>query len=382
MIRKVLLILMFVIISLSPNIYGEDSMQPLYNFNTALMPKLEPAIYSTKKVLIEGIFDFPADNAIATNREPGSNAVTLITFDEKKLKVKYKTIAKNFKSYVWGGEEIHLPIFSENYIGYTQSRGFTLLNLKTKKCIIGGIADMDYGVPYVGVINPEKNIFLFGAIGGKSNVDFLSIMEYGNGSSHILRQKKISKGTWPVGNTQDVIFTANKNNIKAMDINFNEIDHPFARKFEEEKEMLEEMGELKIHPDLPFAVFNANSIGKMWVISWRDEDKPVIQKISDQYSARFKFSYDGKWLEFDDNHNYFIMPVDPELPHFLGKPILLGAFPDWPRGGRGRRAMTRNPSGFVIPVHERDEKHKKIGFLRKWVFSEAEKLIEKQKGYR
>jgi len=385
MIKKILIVFLFVLISITQNIYGEDTMQPLYNFNTALMPKLEPTIYSTKKVLIEGIFDFPADNAIATNREPGRNAVTLITFNEKKLKVKYKTIAKNFKSYVWGGREIHLPIFSEDYIGYTQSRGFTLLNLKTKRCIIGGIANMDYAVPYVGVIDPEKNIFIFGVFGGKSNVDFLSIMEYGNGRSNILRQKKISKGNRIVGNTQNVIFMANKNTAQAMDVNFNEIDHPFVKKFNEEKEKFKGIRFIQKHPDLPFVTFSAKGGGAMYIISWRDKNKPVIQKMLDHLTSNYQFSYDGKWLEFDDMDNYMIMPVDPELPHFLGTPILLGAFPKWPSNfGSLVTAMTRNPSGFVIPVHEQDPENweKEVGFLKKWVFSEAYKLINKQKGYR
>ncbi len=58
-------------------------MKPLYDFKPVFMPKLEPTIYPTGKVRINGIFDFPEDNAIATNREPGSNAVTLIRFNKK-----------------------------------------------------------------------------------------------------------------------------------------------------------------------------------------------------------------------------------------------------------------------------------------------------------
>ena len=112
-IYRILVLLLFTILFFTSNIYGEKTMQPLYTLNKALMPKLEPQIYPTKKVEITGIFDFPVDNAIATNQLPGTNAVTLISFDEKKLKVEYKTIAKNFKDYVGGGSTSYLPIFSE-----------------------------------------------------------------------------------------------------------------------------------------------------------------------------------------------------------------------------------------------------------------------------
>jgi hypothetical protein len=60
---------------------------------------------------------------------PGTNAVTRIEFKDKKLK--YHTIAKNFKSYVGGGDIVYLPVFSEDTIGYSQNRGFNLLNIWT-----------------------------------------------------------------------------------------------------------------------------------------------------------------------------------------------------------------------------------------------------------
>ncbi len=76
--------------------------------------------------------------------------------------MKYKTVAKNFKGHVSGGVERHLPIFSENVITYTQTRGFTLLNVKNKKCNTGGVVwHFDYVLGPTNVIDAEKNDFSF-----------------------------------------------------------------------------------------------------------------------------------------------------------------------------------------------------------------------------
>ena len=65
------------------------------------MPVLEPKIYNIKKIEMRGLMQIPIDNAVATNRLPDTNAVTLIEFGD--TKVKYKTIAKDFKNDVGGG---------------------------------------------------------------------------------------------------------------------------------------------------------------------------------------------------------------------------------------------------------------------------------------
>ena len=366
-------------ICFTSNIYGDTKMDPLYIWNMALIPKLEPEIYPTDKTRITHIFDFPADDAIATNRDPGNNAVTLITFDKENLKVKYKTIAKNFKSYVSGGSERYLPVFSEDTIGYSQTRGFCLLNIKTKKSYSTTIfGSLDYSIGHIAVLDAEKRIFAFELFHSMRGINsIMRIVQFNDNSSKVLGDKEVERGT-RLNHTKNVVFLKKGNNIQAMDINFKEADHPFARKFKQEKDRFKEVYEILIHPVLPFGVFTEYSTKKdeAWIISWRDKDNPVLQKLFYDGTAFLWFSYDGKWVAGADAINYYLMPVDPELPHFLGKPILLGKIPKYPSGG-GTEAITRNPAGLVVPEWKRDSKGKEIGFLKKWDFTEAEKLIEK-----
>lgn len=379
-IYRILVLLPLTILFFISNIYGENTMQPLYTLNKALMPKLEPQIYPTKKNEIVGIFDFPVDNAIATNMLPGTNAVTLISFNEKKMKVEYKTIAKNFKDYVGGGNTSYLPIFSEDIIGYSQTRGFNLLNVKTKKnnyySIIG---DINYAIIFNLVIDPDKKIFLFDSYFYKSKKPerLVRIMDLSRKNAQIISEKVIYGNTY-IKFSDGTIFFLQGNEIKATDLNLKEVDHPFIKIFDKEKIRFKDVTELVIHPNLPFAVFNDYEKEEMWLISWREDDinndKSII-KILGSEGYFYKFSYDGKWLQFDNSEEFIIMPIDPDLPHFLGKPILLGEIPEFPTG-KGTTAMTRNPSGFVVSgTNDYGDSY----WLKKWDFTEAEKLIKKSK---
>ena len=380
MIKQTALILLSVFICLTSNIYGDTIVEPLYIWNKALMPKLEPEIYPTGKHQIRNIFDFPADNAIATTREPGNNAITLIGFDEKKLKVTYKTIAKDFTGNVGGGKQRYLPVFSEDTIGYTQTRGFILLDLKTKKCDYHVIySGFEYSIVRVYVLDAEKRIFVFKLFPSTHEMNnIMRIMQFIDNGAEILGEKEVARSTY-LNYTKNTVFLIRGNDLKAYDIHFKEIDHPFSRKFEQEKDRFPEIHTISIHPDFPFGVFTdyTKKISEAWMISWRDPANPVLQKIFNHSSNFFRFSHNNKWVVCRDAYHYFLLLVDPELPHFLGPPILLGDVPKYPSGATTTRAITRNPAGLVVPEWKRDSKGKKVGFLKKWDFTEAEKLIEK-----
>ena len=380
MIKKTAIILLSVFLCLTSNIYGDTTMDPLYIWNKALMPKLEPVIYSTGKHQIMNIFDFPADNAIATNREPGNNAVTLIGFDGKNLKVTYKTVAKDFTGNVSGGKQRYLPVFSEDTIGYSQTRGFILLDLKTKKCDYHVIySGFELHIVNVGVLDAEKRIFVFELMHSMvENNGLVRIVQFTDSGSKILSEKEIDTKTY-LNHTKNTVFLIKGNDLKAYDFNFKEIDHPFSRKFEQEKSRFKDIGDITIHPDLPFGVFAefSGKINETWVISWRDPENPVLQKIFNHGGSRHRFSYDGKWLKFEDADYYYVMPVDPELPHFLRAPILLGEDPEYPSGG-GVSAITKNPAGVVVTEWKQNSKGKEIGYLKKWDFTKAEKFIDKE----
>ncbi|MFP4572209.1 MAG: hypothetical protein ACLFNW_04485 [Desulfobacterales bacterium] len=377
---KILTLSILILLSATANLYGESTMEPLYTFNTALMPKLEPTIYSTGETEIQGLFDFPADNAIATNELPGTNAVTRIDFDEEKAKVKFKTVAKDFKTYVGGGDTSYLPIFSEDTIGYAQTRGFTLLDINTGKAnYYSIIVGFEYYIVGVRVVNAEKRIFLFGIAMLKSEKPriLLRIMDLSDEKGRLISEKEVHSQTL-VYSLNGTLFLLKGNDIQAVDNNFNEIDHPFVKLFNQEKDRFEDVVNLIIHPELPFAVFNDREKQEVWMASWQD-DEPVMKKLlSNCESSHFRFSYDGNWITFQNflpKPGYFIlMPVVPELPHFVGKPILMGEIPEFP-SGRGTEAMTRNPPGLVRTGTD------DLGdscYLKKWDFTKAEKFIEQE----
>ena len=373
---KILFILIVFICCLTPNLYGEDNMEPIYHkLNRAFMPKLEPQIYPIKEQLL-GIMDFPHDNAIATNQLPGTNAITLITFNEEKLKVKYKTVAKNFIKYVGGGSNSYIPIFSEDMIGYGQTRGFTLLNIKTKKGISKIVGGMEHSFGDIHVIDPEKHIFLFAVYKSPNkfpdDCTFLHVTQFDlKNNTHAMLCKK-ETGFAMTQYSDNTIFLFKGNEVETLDINLEPTEHPFATKFNQEKKRFTKVrSEVVFHPNLPFAVFTDYETDIMWVISWEDRDNPVLHKIFNYVAYRFRFSYDGKWLQFQNTKEYMIMPVNPDLPHYLGKPIPLAGCEKARKYTQA--AMTRNPSGLVVAS---DFKHRESQWLKKYDFTKAFELIE------
>lgn len=371
--------LFIIILLLNQTCYGEDTMQPLYRLNRAVMPKLEPEIYSTKDKEILGLLDYPMDNAVATNML--GNAVTLIRFNDDKVKL--KTVAKNFKDYVGGGHTVYLPVFSEDTIGYSQNRGFTLLNLNTKKCNYYSIAgSTNLLITFVKVIDAGKHIFLFGIdyIASKTPTQILRIMDLSTEHGKIINEKMIG-GNWGITVSSEAIFLHDQNIIKAMDFNFNEIDHPLVELCHKNKSKIEgEIIQLLMHPYLPVAVISDHNYDtnqrQVWSITWRDDDKQKDESSMVKVSSAggfFKFTADGKWVIFRDFDFYYMMPVDPKLPHFFAPPILLGEVPSFPDNVT---AMTRNPTGFVVAKRVRNGR-KKEGTLLKWDFTEADKFLEK-----
>jgi hypothetical protein len=379
-----LYIVVFIIVSSS---YSEMTMHSIYSLNKSSMPSLKPTVYSTKNVELQGLLDFPADNTIATNMLPRTNAVTKIDFTEKKLK--YKTIAKNFKSYVGGGSTVYTPIFSEEWIGYSQNRGFTLLNIKTKKTRYYSIAgDTNMIVRGVNIIDAQNFIFLFriqiipcGADPNPKYLSLIRIMDLSNSVGLIINENIISNKIG-VSNHKDTLFFTENNIITAYNLKFEKISDPMIDAVVSEYKSENRIIQLTIHPNLPFAVFGSEDpktyVKSLFVIKWgvNDKEPQKLFKIIDE-GTFYKFSYDGKWLISESSvagqDAYIILPVDKNLPQYLGQPIYLCEVPKFPIGS-GSSAMTRNPSGLVVSDCSNTDEF----FLKKWDFTEAEKLIEKK----
>ena len=376
-------LVIIILITATTTTYGANTMKAIYSLNRAVMPVLEPKIYNIKKIEMRGLMQIPIDNAVATNRLPDTNAVTLIEFGD--TKVKYKTIAKDFKNDVGGGDIVYLPIFSEDTIGYSQTRGFNLLNIKTKKdqyySIVG---NTNYGINLIAVVNPEKRLFLFSVESYSSGNQIFRLMDLSSSEGTTLQEKRI-EGPYAWIYADNTIFLRNvaDSSLMAMNLKFENVDHPLVHFVNEHKKMFPEFILEAIHPTLPFAIiqYEDNGIDYASVISWDKGYKnfQVHLIFKGNILGGFKFSNDGKWVYFSESllelkkRDFILMPVDPKLPHYLGKPIYLGEVPDYPRN---EAAMTRNPSGLVVVGRT----HYGGDFLLiKWDFTKALPLIENGK---
>lgn len=90
----------------------------------------------------------------------------------------------------------------------------------------------------------------------------------------------------------------------------------------------------------------------VWIVSWESEKQQFFKMLTKNKTFDFEFSPDGKWLIFRDKtqkaSKYILMPVNSELPHFLGSPITLGEIP-YPE----TTAWTTNPLSFVVSEGDR-----------------------------
>lgn len=382
--RIILYALVIISLYLNPYTYGENIMQPSFRLNKAAMEKLEPTVYSTKKTKIEGLFDVPINNTIASNKI--GNSITLIHF--KGDKIKYETVKKNFLDYVSGGDDGYMSIFSEDTIGYSIRRGFLLFNLKNKKYNYYSIAgNFNYNLDGIIPLDCDRKIFLFSIrdVSGKKPT-FIRVMDLSSDNAKILKEKEI--GDCGLSTRDNFLFEFDKNEINAMNHQLEQVGHSLIDVFNKEKSKISgTIYELEIHPTLPFAVIKEeiydstyNYTTSVWIITWRDDidkDKPRMIKLLSEDSFSYSFSYDGKWLCFVDAstspRGLILMPVDSDLLYYIGPPIYLGDIPR-PENANGD-AMTRNPSGLVM---SECEGYKGKCWLKKWDFTEAEKLIEKR----
>ncbi len=108
----------------------------------------------------------------------------------------------------------------------------------------------------------------------------------------------------------------------------------------------------KMHPSFPFAVVMGKT--KLWVVTWKNNQTEIYAII---YQPRFvwdvSFSPDGKWIVIKDifekysdstfKGKYVLMPIDENLPYYLGNPIDLGKAID-----DEEFYWTVNPTAFII----------------------------------
>lgn len=359
MIRSLLIaVIVLVITGCSGNTLKKkeiEKMKAEYLLQYGKNPDLMPVMIGMRNPDTD-IFSIPVDNAVGTNSI--NNAITLLRFN--KDQIEYDEVRKDFINGVGDGDKFYPGIFSENWIGYTQTRGFLLFNLQTKEFADHIIIKPSYewitNVAFTGRSSLE---FLF-QICRSDEKRFLRVFDF-DGKGAFKQTSEIQAGLhgigylepWAIQNKTIFIYNNDSIKITAYDMHFKPIHHPFCDLFNSLKEF-RRLDQLTIHPTLPLAILveidrDGRGGYKAYLANWTNPnpEKRFVELLGQDISmfsewrdlkglkcSHFEFSPDGKWLLFRDdsqmvlqtveNPIFVALPVDGTREMPLGKPMILG----------------------------------------------------------
>jgi hypothetical protein len=335
-----------------------EQMKFEYLLQYGKQPDLWPIVVGMKNDYTD-IFSVPVENAVAINSL--NNAITLLKFKDDKIE--YDEVRRNFISGVGDGDKFYPGIFSDEWIGYTQTRGFLLFNLKDKS--FADHIPIKSGDEYFKGVAPfdgSKLQFVFHVHEAyfQDGIRHLKVIEFdGKGGFKDISQIKTGADKvgysepWAIQNKTIFVYNDDSVKITAYDINFKPVHHPFCDLFNNIKDF-RCLDQLCMHPSLPIAILvemdkNERGDYRVWLINWQnpDPEKRIIEllgqdisifsnwsRIRSLYVSNFQFSPDGKWLVFRDeseevlqslaNPTFVAMPVDGGRKIPLGKPKVLG----------------------------------------------------------
>ena len=257
-------------------------------------PALWPVMVGLKEEM--NIFSVPVENAVGTNDI--NNAITLLRFN--KDQVEYDEVRRNFIDGVGSGDKYYPGIFSNEWIGYTQTRGFLLFNLKDKS-----FADhipiqlVKQRFSDVKVLDGNKLQFVFHVHQAyyPEGIRYLRLIEFdGKGNFHILSEIKTGKDEisysepWALQNKTIFIYNNDSIKVTAYDINFKPVSHPYCDLFNSLKEF-RCLDQLTMHPSLPIAILveierEERSGYKVYLANWTnpDPEKRFIELLRQEVS--------------------------------------------------------------------------------------------------
>lgn len=319
-------------------------------------PDLWPVTVGLKEEM--DIFSVPVDNAVGTNSI--NNAITLLRFN--KDRIEYDEVRRNFIDGVGSGDKYYPGIFSDEWIGYTQTRGFLLFNLKDKSFADHiPLKSSDEYFTKTACFDARKFQFLFQVRDNRylESRRFLRLIQFDTKGKYDLisdfqtgpHGDALSSEPWAIQNKTIFIYNNDSIRITAYDMDFKPLTHPFCDLFNSLKDF-RCLDQLTLHPTLPIAILvemerEERSGYKVYLANWTDPDpeKRFIELLSqeisifsdididDFYASDFQFSPDGQWLVFRDesevsrsvsNPMFVAMPVDGNKKMPLGTPRVLG----------------------------------------------------------
>lgn len=331
-----------------------EGMKARYLLEYGKDPDLWPVMVGLKEEVAH-IFAVPVENAVGTNDL--NNAITLLRFHGDKIE--YDLVRKDFLDNVSGGDFCYLPVFDEEWIGYSQTRGFLLFNVKN-----GSFKDH---IPYtkshlyITDVRPfpaSPFTFIFQVCRGHAPKDdrLFQLLKFDLKGNYELLNEIEQIGRHPIGwvepwliqNKTLIMYNEEKKRLEAYDADLKPSSHPFCILFNDLDQLdieFRDLYELVIHPTLPFALLIESTGGegnKVWLAKWNNakSEEKFIEIISQKLSmfsdvkkliaSDFQFSPKGDWLVFRDkseltgNPLFVAMPIDESEEYFLGKPKILG----------------------------------------------------------
>jgi hypothetical protein len=373
----------------TPAAHGKGKeVTPLYTLDRQKMPHIDAVEYRTRDTL-NNIFPVPERNSIGTNSI--DNAITVITLGQGALKSRQAW--RRSDEEVSGGSMVFLPPLSPDTIGYSQTRGFLIFNLKNRTYrdfIIGRIFQID--IEDVAVLDATRNLFLFNLdyqVAMDRSVTKLKVLDLTPDEPEEIASFLIeNEPRWAVLGKTTFFFTREGERLKlhALDDRLRPVEHPLLSAYNSAPGFIK-AGLPRIHPTLPLAIFAAHDPLPgddivVWAASWGAKDGAVQRHklLGNNFAADFRFSPDGQWVWFRDTTEdppaFVVMQVDPKLPQYFGAPILLRTGEDVPKRWNGHCAWISDPVSVVCTANrseliETTREWKEIHKLLKWELSAA-----------
>lgn len=327
----------------------------LYSLDRSKLPHLAPVVYTPHR-RIGYVFAVPERGAVGTNSL--DNGIGIVTLGAGEAR--YRSVRRNFMEGVAQGEIVFLPHFSSDTIGYSQTRGFLLFNVKDgsfKDLLIGRM--LGETITDVAVLDWERRLFLFNIEYvpglGRTSTE-LRLVDLSGPAPKVVASRDLGErvGLVRLGRTTFYYLKDGERRVlHALDERLEPVAHPVvvARSA---AGLSEQPGEPVLHPSLSLAVFSAfgpRDNASVWAVEWRtDPARPRLIPLFEGVSGGFRFSPDGRWMLFNDTTGggpeaLIAMPVDPALPHLLGPPILLRTELKVPDQWNGNCAWIADPVG-------------------------------------
>ena len=323
---------------------------------------------------VKTIFPVPVKNAVGTIDI--DNSITVLKFQGDTIPDQ-DIVAKDFLGEVNGDFDFGFcPVFSDEWIVYTQTRWAVVANIKTGK-VISPILTMSLDDLIGGIVSLDtaKNLFVVNkltpAFEGShqmlnimhlENDRFISLGEINGGVDMGLTYKT----PWLVNDRKIITYDSAANKLLCHGSDLRPSTHPFVEIFNRNSGKFRKLKEMVIHPSLPFglvvevgkdldwnkldkmpltektrrikdALYKQQEIHALYLLRWDTSDTSkqytaihtdalsMFPPLAVKQYSRFSFSPDGKWLVFghedmrQDDRGNFIGGL--QNPFFVALPV-------------------------------------------------------------